>query len=327
MGSVMREVHTVEREWLRFRKSKKLSLLNEAQQRRQDYLNSIGLKECPEYVTLPCALMRDLIATQTPRALGEETGNYLSPKDSMLVNTVHVWAAYRQRKTIYEVDRPLGEWAATTPWPAETPTAALSLPSVCPVLAIRDKWGLEEYFAATYDLATGAEESGALELRLSARKWVREPWSPIWILDLGRPTLSECAEAAASEARTRGAIRTVGDVQLNELARVALNILLYLSLNPDDVVPIDLAKKLIKPKSDLIHPERLRDLTSPSQYRIGSRFRRANAFLKVENRSYEGAVTRRAPRPHPRRAHTHLYWGGQGRTQPRVRYLPDTRVG
>jgi hypothetical protein len=49
------------------------------------------------------------------------------------------------------------------------------------------------YLAAAYDLVTGAEESGALELRIS--KFEDDLWIPISILHLTRATLQECVEA------------------------------------------------------------------------------------------------------------------------------------
>jgi len=46
------------------------------------------------------------------------------------------------------------------------PPLRSGLPSRCPMLALR--WNGETlYLAAAYDLVTGAEESGALELRIS----------------------------------------------------------------------------------------------------------------------------------------------------------------
>ena len=42
-----------------------------------------------------------------PRARGERTGeSRISVEGSLLVNTIHVWAAYREAKTIYYT-RPL----------------------------------------------------------------------------------------------------------------------------------------------------------------------------------------------------------------------------
>ena len=114
---------------------------------------------------------------------------------SLLVNTSHVWAAYREGKAIYTIEPALADCLARSPWPDRTPTVALRLPSRCPVLAL--PWRRETiYLAAAYDLVTDAEESGALELRIS--KFEDDLWIPISILHLTRATLQECVEAAAS---------------------------------------------------------------------------------------------------------------------------------
>jgi len=62
--------------------------------------------------------------------------------------------------------------------------------------------GGNELPAAVYDLVTGAEESAALEVRIS--KFEDDLWIPISILHLTRATLQECVEAAAAEARVHG---------------------------------------------------------------------------------------------------------------------------
>jgi hypothetical protein len=47
---------------------------------------------------------------------------------------------------------------------------------------------------------------------------------------------------------------------------------------------------------------------------------------EIEHRRDEGVTTGRTVRPHMRRAHPHLYWTGEGRTQPRVRFLLPVSV-
>jgi hypothetical protein len=156
----------------------------------QFYLDCVGLKACPAEVALPW----NLVAAQEARARGERSGSSISNRDSILVNTVHVWAGYRQAKTIYEIEPRLAQCLARSPWPAETPTAALRLPSLCPVLAIPCEDGRINHVAASYDLPTGGEASGALALRLSLLTVDGDRWVPISLLHLARSTLSECVE-------------------------------------------------------------------------------------------------------------------------------------
>lgn len=64
------------------------------------------------------------------------------------------------------------------------------------------------HVAATYDLLTGGEQTGMFELRLSLLAADGPFWMSISILHLARPTLTECVEAAAAEARSHGAQTT-----------------------------------------------------------------------------------------------------------------------
>jgi hypothetical protein len=51
---------------------------------------------------------------------------------AMLVNTVHVWAAYREAETIFEIESMPAECPRVVTVARGTPTAALRLPSLCP---------------------------------------------------------------------------------------------------------------------------------------------------------------------------------------------------
>jgi hypothetical protein len=45
-------------------------------------------------VVLPVAVPWNLVAVREARACGERAGNSISNRDSILVNTVQIWAAY-----------------------------------------------------------------------------------------------------------------------------------------------------------------------------------------------------------------------------------------
>ena len=74
---------------------------------RQSYLRFIHLCRLPNEITLPGAVAWNLVALQEARARGERTGSSISVEGSLLVNTIHVWAGYREAKTIYTIDRAL----------------------------------------------------------------------------------------------------------------------------------------------------------------------------------------------------------------------------
>jgi hypothetical protein len=189
------------------------------------------------------------------------------------------------------------------------------------VLALPREEGRVNHVAASYDLLTGAEASGALELRLSLLTVDGDRWVPISLLHLTRPTLSECVEAVAAEARAHGAPDRAGEIWRNELAGLALTMLLYLTGEPDLVRIVHPGEKPLKAKIARTDPERYRDLAAPSIQSAGKAFARAIERWEIEHRNNGSVATGHTVRPHMRRAHSHLYWSGAGRKQPRVRFL------
>jgi len=312
------DLHPVEAAWRRFRNGPHADLLRKSIEARQSYLRFIRLARLPNEIILPGAVAWNLAALQEARARGERTGSSISIEGSLLVNTIHVWAAYREGKTIYEIEPALAECLSRSPWPDRTPTAALRLPSRCPVLALPWK-GETIYLAAAYDLVTGAEESGALELRIS--KYEDDLWVPISILHLTRDDLRECVEAAAAEARAHGGPDATAEVWRNTMAGLALTVLLYLAGEPDVVRIVHPGEKPIKESLRRRDPERWKDLDEPNQYAVGKEFTRAIERWEIEHGCDAGDPTGRSLRPHMRRSHSHLYWTGAGRAIPRVRFL------
>ena len=317
-------MNPIEGAWRRFRKSDHYALFKRSFEMQQSYLDFIGLKCLPPEIVVAGAVPLNLVLNRTGRA--QVTPTDTSPRidgtllaETVLVNTVHVWAAYRNAKTIYEIDALLAECLGRSPWPEATPTAALRLPSRCPVLSVGGD-GSARYLAAVYDLVTGAEHSGALELRISQLK--DDLWLPISILHLTAETLSECANAAATDARSHGAPEDMSTQWQNDASGLALTILLYLAGEPDVVRIVHPgAKPVIKPQLERRDPERFRDLREPIAYRVGAEFRRAIERWEIEHADAASDPTGRRVRPHMRRAHSHLYWTGEGRKQPRVRFL------
>ena len=119
----------------------------------------------------------------------------------------------------------------------------------------------------------------------------------------------------------RGAGAETGATWRNELAGLALTIMLYLAGEPDTVRIVHPGERPLKPKLERTDPERFRDLKEPSTFAVGKTFARAIERWEFEHRSDPGVESGRTVRPHMRRAHSHLYWTGEGRKQPRVRFL------
>jgi hypothetical protein len=315
-------VHPIEAAWRRFRKSEHRRLFEQSLKLEHTYLNSIGLKRCPPEMVLPVAVPWNL-AWAEARTKGRSVGNKLDPATSILVNTIHVWVSYRDAKTIYHIEPALAECLGRSPWPEGTPAAALRLPSRCPILSFPESSaGPATFVAADYDLLTGEEQSGRLELRISEFGADSERWIPICVLHLNRERLAQCLDAAALEAERHGA--PAGEAQTvwrNKLAGLALTVLLYLAGEPDLVRIIHPGERPLKAKIARTDPERFRDLSEPNAYALGKAFSRAIERWEMEHQSDESLPTERIVRPHMRRAHSHLYWTGEGRTEPRVRFL------
>ena len=188
------------------------------------------------------------------------------------------------------------------------------LPSFCPVLTIP---GHSEHIAITYD----AHVEAALRLHLSKLTLNRngeDYWRPYALLELIGKDLKECA-AKAQQAGVANDVAT--GIVHSDLVGLVLTLLLYLAGEPDIVKLAHPGEKPLKPKLARTNPERYRDLSEPKIRAIGGNFARAIERWEIEHRNDQGVATGRTVRPHMRRAHSHLYWTGAGRKQPRVRFL------
>ncbi len=306
----------IENAWARFRNSAGGALLQRSLGLRPSYLASIGLPRLPPEVVLPGAIRWNLLATEEAAARGKLAGPTLSREGTILAQSVATWAAYRESKTVYRVEPLLAEALAQTPWPEHVPTAALRLPSRCPVLAL--PWeGASVHVSAYYDLLTAQERSGALELRLGHLD--DHQWWPLSVLHLTGPDLGACVRAAGARVEREGG---PAGLFTSDLAGLTLTVLLYLAGEPDLVRQVHPgAKPAREGRMRRRDPERWRDLRAPTLYAVGTAFRAAIERWELERLDEESVRGERTVRPHVRRAHAHLYWTGPGRTAPRVRFL------
>lgn len=314
-------MHPVEAAYRRFRKSEDWKLLERCLGQQQGYLDRAGLKQWPAGIVLPSGVLLHQVVFDQFSGHAPTLGTEESDQAAMLINTVHVWAAYRQSKTIYEVEPSLTECLARSPWPADTPTAALRLSSLCPMLSILNAQGRTNHVAVTYDLPMLSEGADALWLRISWLVPDSNRWRGMAILHLTQTTLSQCVEAVAELGRKSGVAVDAAWVLGDELVGLALTLLLYLGGDPDCVRIVHPGEQPVKESVHRHDPERYRDLSAPSCFTVGKSFARALERWEIEHRTDPGVESGRSPRPHMRRAHSHLYWTGEGRKQPRVRFL------
>lgn len=282
-----------------------------------DYLSHLKLSRLPPHVVCPGSLLLNWLAV---RQLGLSTLEQIAMAEDLLV-----WAAYRDAKTVWRIEPRLVEALSDCPWPDETPMTAIRLHSRCPVL----EWQGPDrpiVVSACYDLLTGQEATGKLELRL---QWLHENrWLPLAILYNDASTVSaalEQAQAAGVDTARKivGVSMDVGAPFRSDLARMALIMLLYLRGEPDVVRAVHSGAK---PDRDVRmrrkDPERWADIREPTVWDVGVEYRKALERWEIEQAREIGAYSSdRSVRPHMRRAHAHLYWTGPGRTEPRVRFL------
>ena len=101
-------MHPVEAAWREFRNSEHRDLFERSFKLLQSFLESIGLKRCPPEVALPLGVPWNLAAL-TEAQKGGKPISRLGASNAMLVNTIHMWAAYREAKNIYEIEPMLAE--------------------------------------------------------------------------------------------------------------------------------------------------------------------------------------------------------------------------
>jgi len=291
--------------------------LQEAMRQHSNYLSHLNLPCLPPQVVCPGSLLLNWLAITQP---GLSDLEQIAMAEDLLV-----WAAYRDAKTVWRIEPCLLDALSDCPWPDETPMTTIRLPSRCPVLEWQGPEG-PVVVSACYDLLTGQEATGKLELRL--QRLHENRWVPLAILYNDASTLSavlEQAQAAALDAARKIQAESlhVGTPFRSDLARLSLILLLYLSGEPDVIRRVHPGAK---PHRDVRmrrkDPERWADIREPTVWDVGVGYRQALERWEIEQaREIAAHSSDRSVRPHMRRAHAHLYWTGPGRTEPRVRFL------
>ena len=166
----MSELHPVEAGWRKYRNIRNtLDLLAQCFEQREAYLRFLRSPEFPPEVVLPMPLVETFVRQRSNNLQLDAFGI------STLIISAHVWAAYRESKTIYEIEPSLMACLEDTPWPVETPTAALvrarvvrfwasrvraSLHSTLPLLTITSLIELSRSPDVTFELIHGGFVDG-----------------------------------------------------------------------------------------------------------------------------------------------------------------------
>lgn len=291
------------------------------------YLKSIGGPPMPGQVVLPGALVYNdlLLEHGVPlERLRQFAGTPEYDVFDAAWQMTAFFAAYRKTRHTYSITDGLWECLQETPFPERTPTQAL-LYLPMQAFALNLPSGPMRTVGVWYDLLAGEEESGQLELRFielhesSAKPLGKLPLAGSMddALDVVYGLLPGKDAESSREAFKR-------------VFQGIINVLLYIA-GDDDIVRIvghmypKPFKKHVKGAGS--SPAALKELMEPpSEAEVGIRFQQALIQYVADEKTEKSDETGRTVRPHVRRAHPHLYWTGEGRQIPVVKYLPPVAV-
>lgn len=252
--------------------------------------------------------------------------------------TISFCEVYRDNRHTYEVSRKLSECFEGVPWPSDLPSSALlHLPATAFGMSIENERGDRIDLALWYDF-TPEKVSGdplSTEQCLMIGEASGTRVTPIILLPLGEHSMDESFQRVhdALGLKYAGAALPDGMERGRELVKNRLapliNVLLYIAGSDDHVKRVGnvRAGKIKKyRRAANVTPELEGALSEDyTEGEVGAQMIAAMRRYADGERS-EGASTGRSVRPHMRRAHSRLYWTGEGRTIPRVRFLAPVSV-
>jgi len=138
-GKRMSQSHPIEVAWRQFAANQgRMRMFRECFRRIPATLENLrahgGITAWPPGIVLSMAVPATMAMTAQTRLYPNEPRGPVIPLFREYSNTMHVWAAYRESKTIYQVEPYLIECLSRTPWPDGVPAEAIRLTSYCPIL-------------------------------------------------------------------------------------------------------------------------------------------------------------------------------------------------
>lgn len=238
------------------------------------------------------------------------------------------FSAYRQTKRIYKVDRNLWDALVISKWPGKCPIEAFHLPVNGMVLEIETDGETPLVFGLYYDHSTGREATGHLEIRILN---IAYPPGPGAVFDLANAkTIDDAWEGVMAKIFAKFPLsdRNLSDVRQawkNEV-RGCINTVLYILGNEDVVREVHPGGKKTKIYQDPEKKRRAEDLKDPDVHHVGKTYASALERWEETQESSRGDGRGPSKRPHVRAAHSHLYWTGEGRKTPVVKFLAPIQV-
>lgn len=236
-------------------------------------------------------------------------------------------AAWRPTKGIYRFDPDFGRAIAETELAKELPNEVLHrLPEWC-VYVETDGIveGVHGFFAhLECDANTGGEE---LRLLIDTDDGL----TPIALHLVG--TLQDAVQAFFDEAAAHAALTgawtygTPASVIKQIATKISpiVSLVLYLCSDAPDYDGAD--RPTMPTARQTKHGPKERGAEVPRVWDVGLRMGAALRAAVRQERAEPGDGTHASPRPHVRRAHWHLYWSGEKRGTPRVKWLSPVLVG
>lgn len=252
------------------------------------------------------------------------------------------YANYQRTRQTYHIKPTLWEQLEGMEWPEDAPAETLKhLP--LPGFALRSPE--DTIYTVCYDLLSGEEGSGELEIRVGTLEKDRTI-KGFTLLHLGDPntesiTIEEgfrrgvntLVEGMTEDAEyiTTGEERyTPSEFEeyLYNNAQRIVNVLLYLA-GEDDIVDRvghypDPYKRHKRSLENTAYAEDLEE--DPDESDVGVRMQQAFRQYRTEDKSSDEGGNESSKKPHVRRPHPHLYWVGEGREIPKIKYLGPISV-
>jgi hypothetical protein len=280
-------------------------------------------------------------------------GNVYNRKVTADAVDLLVFGAYRNTKTVYEVDPVLMDAISGSKWPDKLPCEAIQIPKNGMVLDLPATPLLQQITGSRERLQVLLIQTPRLTDKIPpaldimpfvySNGSVRHPSGLSAMLDLSKPNLQAAHDAVMDifkDPKFKGYLESAGGVddvlkrfegnaaKTMALVKTVLSLCLYITGN-DDVLNISLPSKDRKTSPKPEKERRFRDLDDPTVHSVGSKYASVIQRWADDNPDEAGQMSMeggRSVKPHLRAAHSHLYMTGKGRTVPRVHFLPPIPV-
>lgn len=251
-----------------------------------------------------------------------------------MASLYHILLTWRNDKNIYKIEPKLYESLEKAKLPEMTPFSCIRLPRRSVLIDIPNK----PYIFCYYD-CVGLDDiadisSSELFLVIAEITLLNQdhPKIELWNIDANCNDLNQYLQMRKKNVDLDAPPHIEDEqkyqMQFKKFINPVLNVLAYINGDDDIIKVIHPGSKPVKNNMIEDKKRRLQDICNPEEYIVGKRFTSVIERWeeKVENKTVESNIFHSSPRPHIRSAHSHLYWTGEGRKEPKVKFLPPIPV-